>query len=318
MKLERWRRDNEYMLTIQEHIPLAPKTTFGIGKTARYFVEVKTETEIEEALGWAKERGIRPIVLSGGSNVLLPDEELDALVIMIMNNDFSFADSELEADAGCSLLHLIKTASERNLGGWEKLAGIPGTLGGAVRGNAGAFGPEIKDFVVRVRALDIELGDVREFDNDACDFSYRHSFFKDHPEWIITRVWVKLGRSDPAASKQLIEETIRERERRHIQNVRAAGSFFVNPVAPKEVQEIFEKEKGLKSREGRVPAGWLIEKVGLKGARVGDAVASEQHPNYIKNDGKASAAEVKELAQKIKDAVRGKFGIELQEEAVVL
>lgn len=305
------------MLKIIENVPLAPKTTFGIGKTARYFVEVKTEEDIREAIAWAREKGVSPVVLSGGSNVLLPDEELDALVVWIASDDFSFADNELEADAGCNLFMLIKTAAGQNLGGWEKLAGIPGTLGGAVRGNAGAFGPEIKDFVVRVRALDSELCEPREFDNDACDFSYRHSFFKGHPEWIITRVWMKLQKSDVIRSKQLIEETIREREKRHIQNVRAAGSFFVNPVASREIQEMFEKEKGMKSREGRVPAGWLIEKVGLKGARVGDAVASEQHPNYIRNDGNATAAQVKELAQKIKDAVQKEFGIELQEEAVV-
>ncbi len=306
------------MLTIQEHIPLAPKTTFGIGKTARYFVEVKTEEEIKEAIAWARGKGVSPIVLSGGSNVLLPDEELNALVINIVSNDYSFAGEELEADAGCNLLHLIETAADRDIGGWEKLAGIPGTIGGAVRGNAGAFGPEIRDFVVRVRAFDAELCEAREFDNDACDFAYRHSFFKDHPEWIITRIWMKLEKSNTAASRQLVEETIHERERRHIQNVRAAGSFFVNPVAPEAVRKMFEKEKGVKSREGRVPAGWLIEKVGLKGARVGDATASEQHPNYLKNDGNATAAQVKELAQKIKDAVRGKFGIELKEEAVVL
>jgi len=305
-------------LSIREHVPLAPLTTFQIGGKARYLVEVKTEEEIKEAILWAREREVRPIILAGGSNVLVPDEELDALVILITSNDSSFVDNELEADAGCNLLHLIRAAAERNLGGLEKLSGIPGTIGGAVRGNAGAFGPEIKDFVVRVRAIDTELCDIREFDNDTCDFSYRHSFFKDHPEWIITRVRVKLERSDTSMSKQLIEKTIRERERRHIQDVRAAGSFFVNPVASKEVREMFEKEKGMKSREGRVPAGWLIEKVGMKGARVGDAVASEQHPNYIKNDGEATAAQVRELAQKIKNAVQEKFGIELQEEAVVL
>ena len=144
------------------------------------------------------------------------------------------------------------------------------------------------------------------------------SHFKLHPEWIIIRVWLKLEKVDPKASERLIDETIKEREKRHIQNVQAAGSFFVNPVVPKEIQEMFEKERGVKAREGRVPAGWLIEKVGLKGARVGDAVASEQHPNYLKNDGKATAAQVKELARKIKDAVRTEFSIELDEEAVVL
>ncbi|MBI2610356.1 UDP-N-acetylmuramate dehydrogenase [Candidatus Kaiserbacteria bacterium] len=305
-------------IQIQENVPLAPMTTFGIGGPARFFAEVQVEEEIREAIAWAKTRNVRLLLLSGGSNILVPDEGLDALVVRLTSNEFSFAGSELEADAGCDLFQLIKAAAERKLGGWEKLAGIPGTIGGAVRGNAGAFGPEIKDFVTRVRAFDTELCDARQFDNNACDFSYRHSFFKDHPEWLVTRVWLTLSSVDTSLSLRLIEETIREREKRHIQNVRAAGSFFVNPVAPQEVRGQFEKEKGIKSREGRVPAGWLIEKVGLKGARIGGAVASEQHPNYIKNDDNATAAQVKELAQKIKDAVREKFGVELQEEAVVL
>ncbi len=115
----------------------------------------------------------------------------------------------------------------------------------------------------------------------------------------------------------LIEETIRERERRHIQNVRAAGSYFMNPVAPAHIRELFETEKNTTSREGRVPAGWLIEKAGMKGARVGGAVASEQHVNYLKNDGNATAKDVKELARRIKEAVRERFDISLQEEAVV-
>lgn len=306
------------MIRIKENVPLAPMTTFGIGGPARFFAEVRSEEDIHEAIQWAKTRNVRVLILSGGSNVLIPDEGLDALVISMKSGDFSFVDAELQADAGCNLLQLIKAAAGCKLGGWEKLAGIPGTLGGAVRGNAGAFGPEIKDFIVRVRAFDMEKGDVRYFDNDACDFSYRHSFFKDHPEWLITRVWLLLRSVDTSESSRLIEETIREREKRHIQNVRAAGSFFVNPDAPKEIQEMFEREKDAPAREGRVPAGWLIEKVGLRGACVGDAVASEQHPNYIKNDGSATAAQVRELARKIKDAVREQFGIELQEEAVVL
>lgn len=306
------------MLKVIEHVPLAEKTTFGIGKSARYYVEVRSEAEIRDAIAWARSKGVNPLVLSGGSNILLPDQEIDALVIWIVSRDYSFAGTELEADAGCNLLKLILSAATENLGGWEKLAGIPGTIGGAVRGNAGAFGSEIRDFVARVRALDAESGEMREFNNDACDFSYRHSFFKVHPEWVVVRVWLNLVKSNRDASQSDIEATIQERERRHIQNVRAAGSYFVNPVAPREVREKFEKEKGVTSREGRVPAGWLIEEAGLKGARVGDAVASEQHPNYINNDGNATSDDVKKLAQRIRDAVRKKFGIELQEEAVIL
>jgi len=252
-------------LKIQEQVPLAPLTTFKIGGPARYFADVSTEENIREALRWAKEKGLPVIVLAGGSNVLVPDSGLDALVIRVSGNEHSFERNTLSAHSGCNLLTLIQIAGERGSGGWEKLAGIPGTIGGAVRGNAGAFGPEIKDFVESVRALNIKTSKVREFNTEECSFEYRESFFKKNPEWIITRIMLKLVPVTADESKKIAEETIREREKRHIQNVCAAGSYFKNPAAPADVVSMFEKEKGLTSRGGRVPAGWLIEKAGMKG-----------------------------------------------------
>ncbi|MEK9154347.1 MAG: UDP-N-acetylmuramate dehydrogenase, partial [Patescibacteria group bacterium] len=304
------------MLRIQEYVPLAPLTTFKIGGSARYFAAIKTEDDLRESLAWARDRGLRFFVLAGKSNVLVPDEGLDGLVISVATDVFSFTDTELAADSGCVLLSLIIAASEKGLGGWEKLAGIPGTLGGAVRGNAGAFGSEIKDVVTKVRALHAETGEIREFVNSECTFSYRYSFFKIHPEWIIMRVSIQLNLVDTEKSTQLIKETISEREKRHIQNVQAAGSYFMNPVAPRNIADMFEKEKNTKARGGRVPAGWLIEKSGMKGARVGDAVASPLHPNYLVNAGSATAQDVLALAHNIKSAVKEKFDITLQEEAV--
>jgi UDP-N-acetylmuramate dehydrogenase len=187
-----------------------------------------------------------------------------------------------------------------------------------VRGNAGAFGPEIKDFVSKVRALNSATGETKEFSNAECDFSYRHSFFKDHPEWIITRV---IARFDLAKSQEVlkgIDETIAEREKRHLQNVKAAGSFFMNPVAPQNIIDMFEKEKGVKSRESRVPAGWLIEKAGMKGAQVGGAQASMQHPNYIVNTGNATAKNVRMLAENVRAKVKKDFLVELHEEAAII
>ena len=306
------------MLEFTENVLLAPMTTFQIGGRARYFVEVRSEDELREAIKWAKEKRIRFFVLAGGSNVLFPDEGIDGLIIRIVSQQFSFAGAELSTDAGCNLLLLVRAASAKGLGGWENLGGLPGTIGGAVRGNAGAFGKEIQNVTTKVRALDVETGEMREFMNDVCDFSYRHSFFKDNPEWIITRVFVQLTKVDPAESTRLIDTTIAEREKRHLQNVKAAGSFFMNPVASKELRELFEAEKGVEARGGRVPAGWLIEKVGMKGARVGGAVASEQHPNYLKNGGNATAADVIALAKQIKEAIQKQFGVELVEEAALI
>jgi UDP-N-acetylmuramate dehydrogenase len=305
-------------IEIQENVPLAPLTSFKIGGTAKFFAEVQSDEDLREVLAWAHEKGIRFSILSGGSNVLVSDGGFDGLIIHIVSSMFSFAGNEIAADAGVNLLSLIRAASDKGLGGWESLAGIPGTIGGAVRGNAGAFGSEIKDFLVKAGALHVQTGEVREFNNAECSFSYRDSFFKHHPEWIITRVVIKLPQVKPAESRALIEQTIEEREKRHLQNVKAAGSYFMNPKAPKHVQELFESEKGIAAREGRVPAGWLIEKVGMKGAMEGGAMASLQHPNYLVNTGNATAENVRKLALAIKLAVHTQFGIILTEEAALI
>lgn len=304
-------------LDIRENVALSPYTTFQIAGNARYFVEVQTEDEVREAIAWAKDRGVRYVPLSGGSNVLVP-EELDALVVHFVGNLCDVQGNIIDSWTGGNLFLLIRSMAIRSLGGWEKLAGIPGTIGGAVRGNAGAFGSEIKDFVTSVRALNGSTGEIREFSNAECEFAYRNSFFKQHPEWLITRARLTLETVDPESSAALSNETIAERERRHLQNVKAAGSFFMNPVAPQEIQEMFEREKGAPARLGRVPAGWLIEKAGMKGATVGGAIASLQHPNYIVNTGTATSHDVRNLAQLIKTEVFNKFGIELHEEAALL
>ncbi len=305
-------------MRIQENILLAPFTTFGIGGPASYFIDVANEQDVRDALAFAREKSLPYIVLAGGSNVLVPDDGLRAVVLHIVEGSYTLQDGVLTADFGCNLLSLIRECGMQGFGGWEKLSGIPGTVGGAVRGNAGAFGPEIKDFVLSVSAFNAKSGETKDFENGVCDFSYRHSFFKDNPDWIITSVTLKLNAVEPVESARLSDETIAERERRHLQNVRAAGSFFMNPIAPAHIVEMFEAEKGVKSRESRVPAGWLIEKAGMKGATVGGAIASLQHPNYIVNQGTATAHDVRNLAQMIKLEVFNQFGVELKEEAALL
>ncbi|MFA7309543.1 MAG: UDP-N-acetylmuramate dehydrogenase [Candidatus Paceibacterota bacterium] len=306
------------MLQIRNDVPLRELTTFKIGGSAQFYTEVRNAEELKDAVDWARDQGVKMCVLAGASNVLIPDGGLKALVIHIVEGAHAFEGKSLTADAGCNLLSLIRTASSNGFGGWEKLAGIPGTIGGAVRGNAGAFGTEIKDVAVSIRALNAATGEQKTFSNAESDFSYRHSYFKDHPEWLVTSATVELRQVNADESARLIEETIVEREKRHLQNVRAAGSFFMNPIAPRNIIDMFEAEKGVKSRENRVPAGWLIEKAGLKGHTVGDAQASMQHPNYLVNTGNATAHDVRNLAQLIKLEVYAQFGVELHEEAALL
>ena len=305
------------MLNVEENVALAPLTTFGIGGAARWFVDVKSEDDVREALDFARKRKVGFYIFAGGSNVLVPDEGLNGVVMHVAAESYVFFETGVRADAGCSLLALIKAAAERDLGGWEHLAGIPGTFGGAVRGNAGAFGSEIKDFLSRVTAINTSTLESRVWISPNFSFSYRDSLYKREPQWLIMSATVELGHIKKEESLRKIEEIIAEREKRHLQNVAAAGSFFMNPVATDDVVALFEQEKHVKSRDNRVPAGWLIEKAGQKGAKVGGAVASEQHPNYIVNQGGATAKDVLALAAKIKDEVKKQFGVDLHEEAAV-
>lgn len=305
-------------VNIQHNVSLSDKTTFQIGGSARFFVSVARESELREAFEWARANKCRFFILSGGSNTLVSDKGFDGLVIHLALSSVEWGENECTVSCGKNLFELISEAGERGLGGWDKLAGIPGTIGGAVRGNAGAFGSEIKDFILEVRALDTLSGDSKTFSNQECAFAYRESFFKKNSQWIVLSARVTFLQQPTEHIRLAIAATVAEREKRHLQNVRAAGSYFMNPIAPQEVREQFEQEKGVASREGRVPAGWLIEKAGMKGMHLGGAMASKQHPNYLVNAENATSQEVKELAQKIKQAVFERFGIQLVEEAAHL
>jgi UDP-N-acetylmuramate dehydrogenase len=280
-------------------------------------IECTSVAMIEEALEHVRAEKKQFVVVSGGSNVLVSDDGFDGVVILIRADKTIIHDGVVTAEAGISLYTLIQRCHEHGLGGWEKLAGIPGSLGGAIRGNAGAFGSEIREFVTSVTAVHAETGERKDFVNDACDFSYRHSFFKENPEWVIVRAELALLPVDETAPGKA-KETVAEREKRHLQNVACAGSYFMNPVAPQWVQDQFATEKHVEPKEGRVPAGWLIEKVGLKGFRIGNACASQMHPNYVMNMGGATAADVRAVARTIQDKVKKEFLTDLSEEASLL
>lgn len=305
-------------MDIRSQIALAPLTTFAIGGPAAYLAEAESVEDIKEAYAFAKAEGLPVVVLGGGSNMVAPDEGLDALVLRVANKGTVHSGNTLRAAAGEVLLDAVRFAAGQGLGGLESLAGIPGTLGGAVRGNAGAFGTEIKDVLVSATVFDAQAGEVKIFSNAACEFAYRTSRFKTHPGFIVLEAEFALTPCEPLEADKKIMRTLAERTKRHIQDIKSAGSFFKNPVVPRELQEEFERDKGAQSKEGRVPAGWLMDRAGLKGARVGDAVASEYHTNYFLNAGAATAAQVRELARSAKEKVFTEFGVTLEEEAVVL
>lgn len=302
------------MPSILENVPLAPYTTFKIGGQARFFITVTSEAELVLALDYAQNHSLPFHILAGGSNTLVADEGYNGLVIHIdLQQKVSFG-STRTLGAGRVLWDEIRAASSEGLGGWESLAGIPGSIGGAIRGNAGAFGVEMKDVVTTVIALHTETRERRIFTNAECEFDYRDSFFKQNPAWVVLSCDVDLRELPVVDSVAKADETVREREKRHLQNVACAGSFFMNPVAPQWVVDQFEEEKKAVSRAGRVPAGWLIEKVGMKGEKEGGAQASPMHPNYLMNTGTATARDVLTLAERIRTKIANDYMTHMFEE----
>ncbi len=303
------------MLSIRRDVPLAPFSTFQIGGPADFFAGVTTAPELIEAIDYAMQNGLPTFVFSGGSNLLIADHGFRGLVIRIANAAVRFSGHDIYADAGANLFDLIQIANGRGLAGMERLAGIPGSLGGAIRGNAGAFGAELKDVILSVKAYDRERKTLREFSNRDCHFSYRDSYFKSHPEFIILSAQLRLAEGDPVALTGIADQTIRQREAKHPQDAKCAGSFFMNPeVSDAALREEFTKDMGKAPKDTKLPAGWLIDHAGLRGKKLGGAQISPLHPNYLVNTGTATAEEVIMLASLVKQRVRTELGVQLKEE----
>jgi len=303
-------------MNIEENVPLANLTTFKIGGAARYFVRVNNSADLGIALDYAQTRSLPYFILAGGSNVLISDEGIDGLVIKIdaRKSSVNATTGEVFAEAGCVLSDIISQAAKADLQGMESMYGIPGSVGGAIRGNAGAFGTEMVDVVKEVAALNKETREIKTFAKEECSFSYRSSFFKKNDDWVVLSATFTLTQDPEQAVTQKAEKILALRNERQIQDIQSAGSFFMNPTVHDSIQNAFKEEKGVEARGRRVPAGWLIEKAGLKGVCKEEVCTGEHSANYVINKGGAKASSVRELTQKIKDEVLNKFGVELKEE----
>ena len=304
------------MLTYEENVPLAPMTTFHIGGAARYLARARSVEDVTEIVLFAVGQRLPLFVLGGGSNVLVSDAGFPGVVLKLENRDvLQVGDGRVVVGAGLPLLDLVRFTCERGLRGIEPLAGIPGSVGGAVRGNAGAFGTDVGAWVERVSVLDRETTLVEAFTREECRFRYRHSTFKAHPNLLILEVVLALESGESASLQTIAEETIAKRDAKHPQNALCVGSFYMNPVvADTALRAEFEHEKGMAVKDDKLPAGWLIEHAGLKGKRIGGAQVSEIQANYIVNTGGATAEDVIILSSLVKQRVRVELGVQLTEE----
>jgi UDP-N-acetylmuramate dehydrogenase len=302
-------------MLIQENVPLAPLTSFRVGGNAAFYAEVKNIEELKEALAYAKSKNLEYYVLGGGTNLLVSDQGFSGLIIRMKMNEIAIEGNSVVAEAGVPLIKAINFAATAGLGGMEKMAGIPGTIGGAVRGNAGAFGSEMVQCVSEASALNTKTLQIETFNNAQCDFEYRSSIFKKNPNLIVVSIKIDLEKGDPEKIQQNTKETIVKRTSSGLHGVKSAGSYFMNPaVGNEKLKEEFTKEKGVEPRGGKLPAGWVIEQAGLGGKRIGGAGVSELHANYITNEDNATASEIMMLVSYVKQQVRDQFGVQLQEE----
>ncbi|MBZ9572228.1 UDP-N-acetylmuramate dehydrogenase [Patescibacteria group bacterium] len=293
---------------VKKSVLLKNYTTFKIGGKAKYFFVAKNRKEIIQAVSTVKENNLPFFILGGGSNVLVADKGYRGLIIKIKNQNLKFKKNTIFAEAGVPLSKLIKVALENSLSGFEWAAGIPGTVGGTICGNSGAFGKSISDIVKEVEVFDLEKGKIKILKNKDCQFNYRDSTFKRNKNLIILSAEFKLRTRIKKEIKKKIKEYLDYRKRTQPLDLPSAGSIFKNP----------RFRQGSGGRAKRIPAGELIEKCGLKGKKIGNAKISKKHANFILNLGKAKAKEIKKLIDLAKKKVKNKFKINLEEEICYL
>ena len=319
------------MPNIQKNILLAPYTSFKIGGPAKYFSEAKSLEEIQELCKWAKNEKISILVLGGGSNVLISDKGFNGVVIKIKNLKLKISarggsacggkNSIIKADAGVPLAKLVLETAKSGLSGLEWAIGIPGTIGGAINGNSGAFGKSMSENLEEVSVFEIAYSKIKIFKNNDCKFSYRNSIFKHNQNLIILSAILCLEKEKKEKMQKIIKDYAKQRIESNPAG-RSAGCFFKN-MEWKEAgdkAELIKKFPELsKFREKpKISVGFLIEQVGLKGKKIGGAVVSEKHAAFIINSGKATADDVINLSNLIKQKVSERYKINLEEEAVIV
>lgn len=328
---------------IERHFSLKNYNSFGIEVETEFFAAISNEAELIEVL---KSNGNKPFrVLGGGSNVLLT-EDYKGLTLVMQNKGISILEETashvlIEVQAGENWHELVLWALENDFGGIENLALIPGSVGAAPIQNIGAYGVELSSVFHRCKALDLESLSFNEFDKAACEFGYRSSVFKTRLKGkaIITRVQFKLSKKNHQTHTQYgtLQASLQGKEM-SIQNIAASviairksklpdpaqignsGSFFKNPVIPvnqfKQLQENYPEIPHYPDTADKIkiPAGWLIEKLGYKGKRFGDAGVHEKQALVLVNYGNAKGVELLNLAQQIQEQVLQNFGVQLEVE----
>lgn len=288
---------------IEENVILSPYSSFEIGGPARFFFAAQTTSELVRAIRAARADNIRFFVLGGGSNILFDDAGFSGLVIKDNTDKFRINGGIVSALSGTIVDRLVDATVEQSLGGMEYAAGIKGTIGGAVHGNAGAFGHAINEILESAVMLSND-NKIEVVDNEYFKFAYRSSRLCSNGDTVLS-VRLRLRAEDKRQLTEIVKDRRKFRRERHPVNMGCAGSVFKNIRSLEKPDEV-------------TPAGKLLEEAGVRGMSVGGAAVFEKHCNIIVNRGKATSEDVKKLVENMRNAVFGNFGIDLEREILYI
>ncbi len=294
MNAEKWLLEALHGKNLQENVPMKDYTTFRAGGEARYFAAPETEEELAALFSVCREHGLEPLIVGRGSNLLVSDAGFDGVVILMRRHFTGLKVDEesgiLTAQAGVMLPSAASAALEAGFGGLEFAAGIPGTIGGGLIMNAGAYGGELKQLFLDALVLSAD-GGLKMIDADQAELGYRTSAFARNRQTVISARFQLTRRSRALIKEQMDDYNRRRREKQPLEFA-SAGSTFKRPAG--------------------YFAGKLIEDAGLKGFRIGGAQVSEKHAGFVINRGGASASEIYELCMEVQRRVEEAFGVRME------
>ena len=299
-------------LTVFTDAPLSRYTRFAIGGPADLYAETPNAEAFMAASAVARASGMEIMVIGAGTNLIVSDAGYRGIVLRYHGDRLLAANGRVQAEAGAVLQDLVDFAIARGLAGLEALSGIPGSVGAAVYGNAGAYGHSIAERVVNVRFYDGQK--IRVFDHEECQFLYRESIFKRHKDWIIFSTELRLDAADAHTLREAADSILKVRNEKFPVTMKCAGSIFKNLLMKDLPPDVAAQVPASAVREGKVPAAWFLEQVGAKGTVRGDIHVATYHANLIYNAGAGTAADLCALIRELKGRVADRFGLNIEEE----
>jgi UDP-N-acetylmuramate dehydrogenase len=300
-------------LEILENVPLARYTRFALGGPARVLADASADAALIAAIDALRDTSTPWTLIGGGTNLVVADEGFPGVVLRYTANRIRIEGVTVEAEAGAVLQDLVDQTMAAGLRGLETMTGIPGWVGGAVYGNAGAYGHSLDERVSSVRLFDGLQ--VREIGNAECQFHYRESVFKQRKDWVVLSARLTMDREDPANLTSAAHRILKIRNEKYPPQMRCAGSIFKNLLLAELPEPIRARVPSHVIREGKVPSAYFLEQVGAKGMIRGGIGVADYHANLIYNRSGGTAADTRAIIEDLKTRVRAEFyGLLLEEE----